>query len=284
LTVDLYRGGAVSPAPTNQSEIPASALGENSWNGWRGVALCRVRDGAYVLVKPRTEWGGHVQTVTFTAAELASYVNGDLYTLDLLNTGRGGWGWIEMDNVSIPGSSLSALPSLYTDSENDPLVSITIQTLPLRGTLTLAGAPVTANQVISGLDLGFLTYTPHANVYGDDSFQVTASDGTNSSAPSTITVAVAQVNDAPTLTGESIVPIAQESFANSNLTSGSIGGTAFISQGECVLTPAVSGQQGYLALNALGSASPNAFTAEFEYRAYDGNGADGTSFSYGDLR
>ncbi|NCY22542.1 DUF5011 domain-containing protein, partial [bacterium] len=202
LTVDLYRGGAVSAAPTNQSEIPASATGMNNWDGWRGVALCRVRDGAYVLVKPRTQWGSDAQTVTFTQEELAPYVNGDLYTLDLLNTGKGGWGWIEMDSVSIPGSSLSALSSLYTDPENDPLVSVTIQTLPLRGTLTLAGAPVTANQVISGLDLGFLTYTPNANVYGDDSFQVTASDGTNSSAPSTITVAVAQVNDAPILAGQ----------------------------------------------------------------------------------
>jgi hypothetical protein len=281
LTVDLYRGGAVSPAPTNQSEIPAVALSENSWNGWRGVALCRVRDGAYVLVKPRTDWGENVQTVTFTEAELAPYVNGDLYTLDLLNTGKGGWGWIEMDSVSIPGSSLSAFSSLYTDAENNPLVSITIQTLPLRGSLTLAGAPVTANQVISDVDIGFLAYTSNPNTYGDDSFQVTASDGTNSSIPATITVAVAAVNDSPTLTGESILPIAQESFANSNLTSGSIGGSAFISQGECVLTPAVSGQQGYLALNPLGSASPNAFTAEFEYRAYDGNGADGTSFNYG---
>ncbi|NBR96907.1 MAG: hypothetical protein EBT48_04810, partial [Verrucomicrobia bacterium] len=35
-------------------------------------------------------------------------------------------------------------------------------------------------------------------------------------------------------------------------------------------------------MNKLGAASPTAFTAEFEYRAYDGErGADGTSFSYG---
>ena len=59
-----------------------------------------------------------------------------------------------------------------------------------------------------------------------------------------------------------------------------IGGSAFLSSGECVLTPAVSYQNGYIVYNELAS-SPTAFTAQFDYRVADGNGADGTSFNYG---
>ena len=42
-------------------------------------------------------------TVTFTAAELAPFV-GIACTLDLINSCNGGWGWLIMGNVSIPGS------------------------------------------------------------------------------------------------------------------------------------------------------------------------------------
>ncbi len=55
---------------------------------------------------------------------------------------------------------------------------------------------------------------------------------------------------------------------------------ATVSNGECVLTPAVAGRQGFLTLAPL-TGTPTAFVAEFYYRAYDGTGADGTSFNYG---
>jgi len=90
-------------------------------------------------------------------------------------------------------------------------------------------------------------------------------------------------NKAPTLAGFSILPIVQESFSSSPLLTGIINGSASISGGECILTPANTGQNGYLAMNKLAAASPTAFSAQFDYRAYDGSGADGTSFSYGNF-
>ncbi|MEI7773194.1 MAG: autotransporter-associated beta strand repeat-containing protein, partial [Verrucomicrobiota bacterium] len=57
-------------------------------------------------------------------------------------------------------------------------------------------------------------------------------------------------------------------------------GYANVSNGECVLTPAQSGSAGYLLFDALAN-NPTAFTAQFDYRVADGNGADGTSFNYG---
>ncbi|MCX8512463.1 MAG: autotransporter-associated beta strand repeat-containing protein, partial [Chthoniobacteraceae bacterium] len=57
-------------------------------------------------------------------------------------------------------------------------------------------------------------------------------------------------------------------------------GSANVSNGECVLTPAQNGTVGYLLFDVLAS-NPTTFTAQFDYRVADGNGADGTSFNYG---
>ena len=50
---------------------------------------------------------------------------------------------------------------------------------------------------------------------------------------------------------------------------------------EFILTPNAGSKAGALVLPALGATSPTAFSAQFDYRASDGSGADGTSFNYG---
>ncbi len=54
----------------------------------------------------------------------------------------------------------------------------------------------------AALDGDKVTYTPDANYNGTDSFTYTANDGTVDSAPATVTVTVAAVNDAPVFTAE----------------------------------------------------------------------------------
>ena len=100
ITVQMAMGMALGAAPTDDMSVPYAALADG---GWKGVALRRASDGVFVIAKPRTTIGDPA-TVTFTAAELAPYV-GIACTLDLMNTCRGGWGWLTMGNVSIPGSS-----------------------------------------------------------------------------------------------------------------------------------------------------------------------------------
>ena len=50
---------------------------------------------------------------------------------------------------------------------------------------------------------------------------------------------------------------------------------------ELILTPNAGNRVGAFVLPALGATSPTAFSAQFDYRAADGSGADGTSFNYG---
>jgi VCBS repeat-containing protein len=88
----------------------------------------------------------------------------------------------------------------YTDAESTPLASITVATLPATGLLKLSGSDVTASQVIPSANLGNLTYVPAANENGAQTFTVTASDGSASSAAATVTMTLAAVNDAPVIT------------------------------------------------------------------------------------
>ena len=104
LTFDLKSGTQGTPY-SNISDIPdADATG----SGVLGVGLRRVSDGAYVLTAQRGGSGGSWVTKTFTQAQLTPYVgsggsNAAGYQVDMWDTYQGGWGHLEIDDVSIPG-------------------------------------------------------------------------------------------------------------------------------------------------------------------------------------
>ena len=99
----------------------------------------------------------------------------------------------------------------FTDTDTaDRLVSVTIVTVPLAGTLALSGMAVTAGDSVAktAVDGGSLTFTPaaDANGTGYTSFTFKVSDGTDVSADAyTITINVTPVNDPaagePTISG-----------------------------------------------------------------------------------
>jgi hypothetical protein len=125
LTVQMARGRAHGVAPANETQVSYAADGTT---GWKGVILRNVSSGAFVLAKPRVNEGDAMITVTFTAAELAPFV-GVTCTLDLINAERGGWGWLSMDNVSIPGALRQAklefaTPSISVGSNSTIVVTI----------------------------------------------------------------------------------------------------------------------------------------------------------------
>ena len=110
ITVELSKGITnTSTAPTNENSVPFNATYQA---GWKGVALRNVRTNNFVLTKARTgATGDGYRTVTFTQAELANLERKDAYTLELINSDFGVWGWLMMDNVSIPATASPVVPN-----------------------------------------------------------------------------------------------------------------------------------------------------------------------------
>jgi VCBS repeat-containing protein len=73
-----------------------------------------------------------------------------------------------------------------TDADNDPLEAVLVAG-PQHGTLSLSPD-------------GSFVYTPAANYFGSDSFSYKATDGIDDSNVATVSIAVAAVNDLPTVT------------------------------------------------------------------------------------
>jgi hypothetical protein len=127
----------------------------------------------------------------------------------------------------------------FTDPNDSPantLTDVRIASLPLMGNLTLSGAAVSSNQLISvaSINAGNLRYTPVANAngagYASFTFRVRDSGGTSDGGvredvtARTMTLDVTAVNDAPVNT----VPSAQDMSSNTTLVFSSGGGNAIV--------------------------------------------------------
>ena len=107
LSAQMARGMAHGSAPANDASVSYIAAS----TAWKGIALRTVSNGVFALAKPRTAEGNGMGTVTFTQEELAPFVGLDC-TLELINSERGGWGWLSMDNVAIPVAPSTACDML----------------------------------------------------------------------------------------------------------------------------------------------------------------------------
>lgn len=103
LTYQLAGGTGPFAFPNvGPSDIPAASIDDG---GFSGVALRDVATNTYLIAKRRSSNDGFFESGSFTEAELAPYVNdGKRYTLDLIDYNRGSWGWVRLDNVSIPAT------------------------------------------------------------------------------------------------------------------------------------------------------------------------------------
>ncbi|MGH3788183.1 MAG: tandem-95 repeat protein [Pseudonocardiaceae bacterium] len=177
-------------------------------------------------------------------------------------------------------SIAAAVNDTYTTSEDTPL------TVPAPGVLgNDTGGPLTAALVTEPahgtLTLnsnGSFTYTPAANYTGPDSFTYSATNGTTTSAPATVTITVNPVNDAPgavddaaTTAEDTAVDIdvvgndTDVDTPNPDLRTVSLAG---VTGGTAVVLPDGSTVRFTPAPNANSSTTPGGFS--FTYRANDG--------------
>ena len=130
------------------------------------------------------------------------------YTPDTNYNGPDAFGW----TVSDGSPPISSTASITVNAVNDvPVASAGTKTTAEDTVATVAlvaadvegqtlGYAVTQPQHGSvSLAGGQATYTPAANYAGPDSFTFTASDGSSTSVPATVSVTVSPVNDAPTV-------------------------------------------------------------------------------------
>jgi gliding motility-associated-like protein len=100
----------------------------------------------------------------------------------------------ELTKTTVENQTLSYLQtdftSNFTDADNDVLTKILVVSLPSHGTLTLSGVNVIAGQEISAADLSNLKFIPEKDYAGEAMWSWKASDGTDYSQPSDVTITI----------------------------------------------------------------------------------------------
>lgn len=133
--------------------------------------------------------------ITYTPT--ANFFGSDSFTYTI-DDGNGGTASATVNVTVLPVNDLPVADPGDVVTNEDVPVGITlsgsdpVENSPL--TFNLGSAPV--NGTLSG-SVPNLTYTPNPNFNGSDSFTFSVNDGTDDSAPATVTVTVLPVNDPP---------------------------------------------------------------------------------------
>ena len=108
----------------------------------------------------------------------------------------------QLDEDTGLGFHIDDFMAHFSDADGDSLKKIKITALPVNGVLALRGTPVYLDQEILAGELGDLTYTPHDNYFGIDSFKWNGSDGdAYAGLSATVSLYIAPVNDLPAISG-----------------------------------------------------------------------------------
>lgn len=102
---------------------------------------------------------------------------------------------MEEDASLIFGNSV--FTSAYSDANGNPMASLQITELPVKGALVLSDVEVKAGDTISVASLPGLRYTPNANYFGADSFGWRAHDGYHFSNAAMAKISILSINDPP---------------------------------------------------------------------------------------
>ncbi|HET7842568.1 MAG TPA: Ig-like domain repeat protein [Xanthomonadales bacterium] len=212
-TADATAGScSVTIANSGDRQLAASYAGDASFapsstaTNEPHVVLVQVTPsaGANGSITPSTpQTGTRLSTIPFTLVPDAGYHvdtatgcsgtrNGNTFTTGPLIGNCTVSVTFNADPVAVPGdlfvgedSGANAAQLFANDAD---ALTFAIATQPAKGTVAIVDAAT-----------GAYTYTPNANAVGADSFTFRASDAGGSSAPGTITIAIAPVNDAPSL-------------------------------------------------------------------------------------
>lgn len=146
----------------------------------------------------------------------------------------------------------------YTDVENNTPLSITIFTLPAKGTLRLNGIPVTAGQIIPIINIRNLSYAPLPNEYGSTyaPFQFKVNDSTNGTQAATMNINVTHVVSPPIVTNDNLTTN-QNTPLSMNILTNDVNIDGTINTNSVDLVPNTPGQQTTLTVPGQGTYTVN---------------------------
>lgn len=164
--------------------ITASQLGASLANG--RITLSIATGDSINFAAPGTQ-GFAIEEIEFANGDVMAFGGAKTITL------------VEDGSYAITAADLG-----FTDADaRDSFTGVRIDSLPDAGRLSLRGANVALEQIISAADLaaGRLTFSPMANANGDSYasmlLSVQSQDGLFDSAPNTLSFNITAVNDAP---------------------------------------------------------------------------------------
>jgi CshA-type fibril repeat protein len=146
----------------------------------------------------------------------------------------------------------------YSDVENNTPLSITIFTLPAKGSLKLNGVPVTAGQIILMSNIRNLSYAPLPNEYGSTyaPFQFKVNDSTNGTQAATMNINITHVVSPPIITNDNLTTN-QNTPLSMNILTNDVNIDGTINANSVDLDPNTPGQQTTLVVPGQGTYTVN---------------------------
>jgi len=191
--------------PQSVPDWAAFDPGPNESDAVVGYSVTNISNSGLFSVEPAVSPAG---ILTYTAAANANGVSTfQVLVQDNGGTANGGQNLSALQTFTITVNSVNDIPNAGADAYSvaeDQILTVAVPGVLVNDSDPVEASPITAvlvTDVSNGtLNLsanGGFTYTPAANYFGSDSFTYSANDGSDNSAPATVTITVSPVNDAP---------------------------------------------------------------------------------------
>ncbi|HVE72391.1 MAG TPA: cadherin-like domain-containing protein [Thermoanaerobaculia bacterium] len=267
-------GGNTAPDAVNDNASVAEDSGANVVN-----LLTNDTDGeGDTLTITAVTQGAH-GSVTFGPASVsytpnADYFGGDSFTYTI-DDGHSATDTatvsVTVTNVQDAPNAVNDLANVSEDSGPNVINVLTNDTDADGDSLSVTGATSGAHGTVT-FNASSVSYTPHANYFGNDSFTYSIGDGHGGSDSATVYVTVSNVNDPPVATADGYA-MSQDTVLNIPAP-GVLGNDSDIDGDSLTATLVTNVSNGTLALNANGSFTytPNPGYAgidSFTYTAHD---------------
>ena len=195
-------GGGSEPPPTPpRANAATQTLDEDTQV--QGTLTGVAGEGGSLSFSVRTQpsnGGLVVSAAMYTYTPDADFFGTDSFTFVVSESGRTSAAATVTLNVTAVNDAPTATDSNATTDEDTELTGNASASDVDGDALTLVIDTQAGNGMVTAGTGTEFTYTPAANYFGPDSFTFTISDGTETTAPATVSIDVAPVNDAPELT------------------------------------------------------------------------------------